>query len=430
MLSHVTGTKIYKFFAKIAAKRLSRLDGVLGVYGRTSLASGEIVFGKSDIDLAILIEDFDRGKEEANFIHHLCDTYLHIRKILPMIGECDIFNHFDIQAWNCFNTYAWFADRNWIRLYGEKINPLQIRMNKEDAIFKFIWWIFNFLFKQYRKKRTRSCFNILLELANSYYTYIGTFDKPKLKREHVLNYLMETNPWCKELRVLQRTFYRGLRGGNYNRLNRWIYQECLRLCDKLYDRVSRKLEGEVKFSDQLSFSPDGLFHSKYIVVKSLDGKEIKNGLDFMEKNQGARLITDKLLNLYLYYCNPWEYYTIVRTNGPFGLLEPPAEAVQGSILRQANKMLLRYVGFINARYGLLHIRICRWRLYMDYGFICKNKDELREVYKSRYGYWPFRKHTSRSFYFAHDYPILLEIIDSIYKSEIFSRAMKRAENCG
>ncbi len=429
-MSHILETQIYKFFAKIAAKKLSRFDGVLGVYGRRSLAREEIVFGKSDIDLTILITNFNKEKKEADFLYRLCDTYLHLSKVFPMLGECDIFNQFDIRAWRCLNTYAWSADRNWIRLYGEKINPLQIKINKEDIIFKFIWWIFHFLFVQYRKKRVRNCFNVFLELANGYYTYIGAFDEPKLKKEHILNYLIETNPSCKELQILRRAFYRGFRGRNYGYLNRWLYKKCLRLCNKLYDQVPNKLQGEVKCSKIFFSNPTELLRIKYIIIKSLNNKEIENGLDIMEKNQEAMLITDKLLNLYLYYYNPWEYYAIVRANGTLGLSEPPAEAIRGYILKQANKMLLRYVGLVNAHYEMLYYLVSEWKLYLDYGFILKTQDNIREVYKLYYGDWPYREHKSRSSYFAYDYPILLEIIDDIYKNEIFSQAMIKAENYG
>lgn len=429
MLSRATGTKIYKFLAERVAKRLSKFDAVLGIYGRRSLASGEIVFGKSDIDLTILIDYFREERREAVFLCDLCDTYSRIKKLLPILGECNIFNDFDIRVWYSLKTYEWLVDRNWIRLYGKEIDLPEIKINKDDILFKFLWWVFESLFVSYKKKRVRSCFNILLELSNGYFTYTGAFDKPKLKREHVLEYLIETNPICKELRILQHPPYKSLGSENYRHLDRWIYQESLKLCDKLYDQVPKKLEGEVKCSQIFSHSPPDFLHTKYIIIKALTGKEIENGLNVMENNQEAVVITDKLLNLYLYYYNPWEYYAMMRTSGPFGLSEPPAEAMRRYVIRQANKSSARYIGLINKKYDLFYNLISQCRLYTDYDFISKSEDELKKVYKLHYGDWPFGKHTSRSSYFAHDYPILLEIIEDIYKKTGFI-PLKSSESRG
>jgi predicted nucleotidyltransferase len=429
MLSYRLETQIYRFLAKVVAKRLYKFDAVLGVYGKRSLASGEIVFGRSDIDLTILIADFDREKEEASFLCHLCDTYSRTKKLLPMLGECNIFNGFDIRAWYLLNTYESFTDRNWIRLYGEDINPFRVKMNKEDVIFKFIWWTL-FLFVSYRKRTIKGCFNVLMELANGYYTYIGAFDEPKLKREHVLGHLIAADPSCEELRRLQRAFYSGFPGKNYGHLNKWIYQECLSLCDKLYDHVPKKLEGEVRYSQISSSSPPEFFPVTYIIIKSATGEEIEDGLEAMERDQQAVLITDKWLNLYLYYYNPWEYYTMMRTNGPFGLPEPPAEAMRECVLKQANKVVPRYIGLTNTKYDMLYNLISQCRLYLDHGFISQGEDELREAYKLHYGVWPYREHSSRSSYFAQDYPVLLRVIDDIYKGEIFARALRERESYG
>lgn len=430
MLSHRLETQIYKLFAKIAAKRLSRFDAVLGIYGKRSLASGEVVFGKSDIDLTILITDFDQEKEEASFLGELCKAYRRTRKLLPMLQECNIFNGFDIRAWYHLNSYESLADRNWVRLYGKDINPFPIKANKEDIIFKFLWWIFKFLFTDYRKGEVRGCCKILLELANAYYTYIGTFDEPKLKREHVLDYLVAADPSCEGWRMLQRHLYSHFRGRENRHLSRWLYRECLSLCDKLYDQVPEKLEGEVKCSQIFCYSPPDFLPMRYIIVRSPTGREIEDGLEAMERDQQAALVTDKLLSLYLYYYNPWEYYTMMMTNGPFGLSEPPAEVMRGYIIKQVNKMFPRYVGLTNAAYNLVYNLISQCRLYLDHGFISHSEAELREAYKLHYGDWPYREHSSRDSYFAHDYPILAKVIDDIYKGEVFSRAMTERESYG
>jgi len=420
MLPHQIGTLIYRLCAEIAAKRLSSYEAVLGIYARRSLASGEVVFGRSDIDFSMLIADFDQEEQEASFMQDLCHTYSGAKRLLPMLGECNVFNDFDIRAWYAVNTYESYADRNWIRLYGSDIDPFPAKIREEDLIYKFIWWVFKFLFHTYRVRNIKGCFNVLMELANCYYTYTGIFAEPKAKKGDVLKYMIASEPSCKELLMLQRAFNSVFLVPKYPPLSKWIYKECLGLCEALYDHIPKKLEGEVKYMHMSSCSPPEFLPRQYIVAKSPIGSEVEDGLEAMKRDKQVVLVTDKLLNLYLYYYNPWEYYVLARVNGTFGLSEPPVEAMLGYILRSSNKMIPRYIGLVSDYYNSVYNLISQCRLYLDYGFISDSELQLREAYRARYSVWPYQQNNARDPYLEHDYPILLRVIDDIYESKAFS----------
>jgi predicted nucleotidyltransferase len=50
--------KVYDLSILIALLLLRRVDGVITVYLRRGVAKGEIVYGLSDIDLSVIIEDW------------------------------------------------------------------------------------------------------------------------------------------------------------------------------------------------------------------------------------------------------------------------------------------------------------------------------------------------------------------------------------
>lgn len=414
MLSYKIGTNIYKFLADIISKRLSRFDAVLGIYARRSLASGEIVFGKSDIDLTILIDTFKKAKEEVAFLCDLSDAYSHIKKIFPFVGECNIFNTLDLHIFYSRNTYEWSVDKNWLSLYGQNVDFPRITINKDDIVSTLLMWVFNALFRNYKMGSLRPCFNALLELSNGYYTYTGVFDEPKLKREEVLDYLVEKNTECEELCLLQSAFYKGF-SKKHQFLKRWVYKECLSLCDRLFESLPGKLDGQVKYPEITSYRPLDFSPVRYVIIRSSSDKRIEEGLDAMEKEPEVVLITDKILNMYLYYYNPWEFFIIRGINGTFGLSEPPESVVTRVILKQVNKTWARYVGIVNQRYKMLYNLISQCRIYLDQGIISTTPKELREIYASHYGGWPFGKHKSKYSYFNDEYPILVELIDDIYQ---------------
>jgi predicted nucleotidyltransferase len=414
MFSYKTGTQIYMFIAKIIAKMLSRFDPVTELFGKGSLASGEIVFGKSDIDITILIKDFDNEKDEAYFLSKLYDIYLVAQKLFPMLGECDIYNRFDIQTWYSFNTYNSFADRNWIKLYGSEIDPFPSEVRKEDIVFKFLWWFFKFLHVSYRKNNIKGCFNVFTELVNCYCTYSGEFERPKLKRKQILDYLIAANSTCKQLKVLQSAFYSRFRSNDYRFLTCWIYQQCLKMANKLYDLTPNKLQGQVKAAEIYSYSPPEFIPRKYIVMESLSENEIINCLKIIKRDQQSVLVTDKLFNLYLRYYNPWEYYIMLKSGQPIDLSEPSIEVVQEYMLRRVNKVFPRYVP-LSGKYDPLFNMISQCRLFLDRGFISNSEVDLHKAYRFHYGNWPFMKHKLHKTYFAYDYPKVLIFIDEIHK---------------
>src|SRR5215510_10979998 len=83
-------TQLYRFIARIAARQFGKLEPVLSVYTRRNVACGEVVFGKSDIDIHILIKPFSELTREGQFLRDIVAQYARLKRLLPWVGDCDV----------------------------------------------------------------------------------------------------------------------------------------------------------------------------------------------------------------------------------------------------------------------------------------------------------------------------------------------------
>ncbi len=79
--------KVYDLSTLVASLLLRRVDGVLAIYLRRGVAKGEIVYGLSDIDLSVIIED--RGGEEQAVKEMVRATYNKLSRFIPLLGQGD-----------------------------------------------------------------------------------------------------------------------------------------------------------------------------------------------------------------------------------------------------------------------------------------------------------------------------------------------------
>ena len=79
--------KIYDLSTAIATIWLRRVDGVLAIYLRRGLARGKIVYGLSDIDLAVIVKD--DGVEGQSTKKKVRAIYNNLSRLIPLFGSGD-----------------------------------------------------------------------------------------------------------------------------------------------------------------------------------------------------------------------------------------------------------------------------------------------------------------------------------------------------
>jgi len=119
--------KIYDLSTAIATIWLRRVDGVLAIYLRRGLARGKIVYGLSDIDLAVIVKD--DGVEGQSTKKKVRAIYNNLSRLIPLFGSGDkelaVYSYSEFQ--NLFNDYGFYRYRfnegkhTWRLLFGKDL---------------------------------------------------------------------------------------------------------------------------------------------------------------------------------------------------------------------------------------------------------------------------------------------------------------------
>lgn len=405
------GTKSYKIVAGWAAKEFAKFNHVRGVYIRRGLAKDDIVFGRSDIDLTMLIDQLDDPSEERQLVYELSKVYRKFRKWFPVLGEVEVYNLSDMVRWYSYRNYRYISDGKFMPLRGSEINLPESKLTKDDILYEISMLMFFFLPMGFRSNNVKGSVNVLLEISMLYHYLTGKINRLNLKKGEILELLISHDPECEELRRIRQAFSRFF-VGRYADLEKWVYKQCLILGDNLGKIIPDKLDGEIGTSEIHSLFCPSFSPRRYLVIDPNE-EDMENGLKLMDKDPSLVLTTANILKIYLYYCYPWEYYPIKNSNPSFGLSEPPSSYMQRYLMMQINKHEIR---FLSNQYLLLwDVRnlVAQAKLYFEHNIICVDKRDLVQKYESHYGIWPYTESTSLETYFSHDYLILWESIEEL-----------------
>lgn len=407
------GSYIYRLIAKVIFSPLLLPNCVESIYLRRSAATGEAVFGKSDIDLAIIIDNFKSAQQELPLVRGLSKRYNLLKRICPVLGELFIFNREDLMHWHKNKPFRGILAKHWVRLYGQSISSEEPYIPKEDILAEFCFWLFDMLPKFYIKKarfrkNTRHCVVALLEMYNAFFTLEGSFPLPKARKDEVLDFLIKKN---KNYRILRKPLT-GLKANNDRSLKNWIYTEALKLAERMFLYGDEFSGDNISEKELISKSPPSFISTKYILIDDIfreDNKDIILLGGPIHDNFRIIPTTTKALKLYLGYWNPWEYYSIHKLNPSLKLPEPSRQAMCRYLARNINMHLVRYPLIMNRYYYYYRNIILQARLINDYNIICRDKEELRTRYSECYGNWPFSIDSTRRLYLEKEYQLLWDL---------------------
>jgi len=413
-------TQLYRFLARLAAQQFGRLDFVLSVYVRRSVACREVVFGKSDIDLHLLLKPYSSLDQEARGLQDIANRYVKLKRLLPCIGDCNVSTRLELEHWYRARPYTWYRDREWLKLYGEDCTRPWMALNDSTARDSLLWWFFwawERLSGFYRAGNVRVCCNLFLDMVNVHGLYVGALDGPQ-RRAAVLEYWRTLCPPSRELDALTRGFAVGFRGG-YRPLLGWLYSESLKLCDTLSQHVIHTLEGrgcdaELHSQVPFSFSP-----RIYLLVDPSREEQVTEALDTMQRRAEVFVTTERALKLYLYHRNPWEYSVLQAHNSHLPLAPPPAEALQRAVRFALHKEVPRSAGFSIGRKvdrsATIGLQYAQCRLYGEQRKVAISAEDLRQQYQQSYGAWPYRRGASFDEYFLQDYFVACQTIEVLFQ---------------
>lgn len=413
-------TKVYQYIARIAAKQLGKFDSVLGVYAKRSVASGEVVLGKSDIDLTILLAPCVDVHAEARGLKDLAARYALLKRLWPCLGDCEVGTRTELENWYRSPSYSWYwyRDRGWLRLHGEEFLRPRPSFNETEGRDSLLWWFFwawERLPGFYRAGDVRTCCNLLLDMANAYYLYLGEFHTSKRRAEVLAQWLKDISP-SRERDELRGGFQAGFRG-NYRALQRWLYIESLKLGEALSLHATRTLAGKISDVELPCQVPFSFSPRRYVLVDPLNRERVEAALETLRKKPEVFVTTEGALKLYLYHRNPWEYYSLTTCGQRFALSPPPDEVLRKTVRFSLHKIVPRRAGFSIGRRAdrstTIGLRYAQCQLYIEHGIIATNAPELVQQHQRHYGTWLHPESVSREVYFLRDYPRICRVIEEM-----------------
>lgn len=403
-------TSVYRAIGRGIARWLGADESVLGVYVRRSVASGDVVFGRSDIDLHAIVAPFGSPEAEGSYLLGLARRVARLKRAVPCLGHFDVSTRAELDRWYREQPAQWYRDRAWLRLYGDEYVRPRLPLD-ERARRRALWWYFwavQLLPGNYRAGNARTCFNLVLDMFDAYRLFAGPPDAMLTRQELAELWYRSGPPSRERLRILKehRHGFRGSRGESLEPL----YRESLALHDELRRRVTAS-PPPIDGGRLGSRVPPTFAGRTYRLVDAADREGITLALAELRRNPSLWVLSAAGLDLYLACRNPWEQAPLAAAN-PERELEPPApESFHAAIDCISYPEIPRHFGFGADRrhVGPLYAQA---RLYRDDAFVAPGSDELERIYVERHGRM-LRSDGMRPAYFRSQYPEIRRVIEAL-----------------
>jgi hypothetical protein len=180
------GNRVYRAVARLVGAALGSLDFVESVYVRRAVATGEVSFGRSDIDLSVVIRSPLSAPGDIPKMLSLCRRFRLLRRLLPIVGECLVYTPEELERSFRTDPYRASLDRRAIMVvHGTRprIPPLPIR--SEHAVGSLASWFYHYLPAAVRRRSRRNLRKLALEVWNACATAAGEISEPYLTRREV-----------------------------------------------------------------------------------------------------------------------------------------------------------------------------------------------------------------------------------------------------
>jgi hypothetical protein len=175
----------YRLAARAVAIALQRHPIVESVYVGRSVGRGEVSFGRSDIDLQLIVRTPDPesadGPELASLYWRMCV----LRKLNPALGHMMVFDPQGLDRWSRTDTVLSSLERRSVILLTGKDNPIpHVPTRREDAIRWVAYWNESFFPIAVRQRNGRNLRKISTEIWKAWAVARGITPEPYLtKRE-------------------------------------------------------------------------------------------------------------------------------------------------------------------------------------------------------------------------------------------------------
>ena len=316
------GTWAYRHIATAAGRSLARNEIVRSVLVRRSVSTGEVDFGRSDIDLTIVLSGPAVSSDEIELLLVLSRTYRWMRKLMPVIGECFALSPEELKRSYKLDSYrASIERRSALVVHGPPVEIPDIPVTTRGAVYRTVGWFRGYIPIALKHGNRRNLRKFAIEIWNAYATATGLITQPFLTRRETLDAWRQSEP---ELSL--------------ERLSR---PELFRLCCRLAAKVHAALRPPLATLDQ----PRRMRarSTQYLVIPSPEYEVSRNELGW-----DTLLATPEILDLVLHYLNAFDYASLDSDIRDLGIEPPDYEDYVETGRRALDPFRLRTVGFLDS----------------------------------------------------------------------------------
>ncbi len=398
---------LYSPIIKLIGEFVGNLKNVKGIYVRGSLSRGDGIPGRSDIDLTILIEEIENGKEEAELLYQLYWRYKFLKRIFPLMGEWEIFDEKELYSFHLKKTDRSYLVRYWGKIKG-KIPSFGItKVEREDILTRMSWWICEILPHAYRKGNLHALLNAFLEIYVLCEYLEGKPVEPFPSRNEVLVRLIQEKREKEliELFFLRKRSYLFIDRGNKEKLARWLYRKTLQRILEKREKIFPLEFSNLKSRVINSFKPFQYLLQKYYLVSCEE--------DFLYVERNFIPIPEALFLSYLQFLSPWEIESVKKYNP--GIIKISSTPYIKRYLRTGGiiKDLRYHIFRFPSATLFLYLQL---RLYLEKGFVASDLKELVREYNRHFSDYEFLSSLKGKNLLLKGYPLMRDTLKELLKS--------------
>lgn len=189
MRSAGMAARLYLLAARSSAALLGRHEVVHQVLVHRSVATGEVDFGRSDIDLILIVSPDPDGRRHGVQLLDLCRSVRRIRRVNRALNHVEAHDRPGWVEWLSLDTYRGSQERrSAITLSGPPAVLPTIPVRREHAVRRFVMSPLHYLVDVLVRGDRRNLRKIALDMWNAYAVATGSIPDPFLRREEIADH--------------------------------------------------------------------------------------------------------------------------------------------------------------------------------------------------------------------------------------------------
>jgi hypothetical protein len=299
------------------------------IYVHRSVATGEIAFGRSDIDLMIIVRQPKGDTADGPELASLYEKLRLARFFNPALGHVEVHDPAGVRRWLELDSYRSSQERrSAVLLHGRAVEFPSMPVRRQDAVRRFGNWADGFFSTAVRERNRRNLRKTALEIWCAYATALGHLEEPCLTRPEIAARWAESGD-AALLDDLARDPFRAP-------------AVVFRLAKKLHDSLLPPLHS-LAGPLLITVLMPPRYRRRTIVI--LPGAESPLPREAFQK--GSSVCTPELFDLYLHYMNPFLAWVCPADLTRLGIQSPAPAAFVTACLFFGHNHTFRNPGFVH-----------------------------------------------------------------------------------